>query len=117
MLQIYNTMAGRPHRVRSIQSYINHSDANSGLSMLKAGTPPKVGVTHYLWYNLQTQANQGPLDFVNSQAYYKTLNWQRFGNLRPSFVPSPKQSYTSFPASRYPSGVRPSTFNGNFNSN
>jgi hypothetical protein len=37
--------------------------------------------------------------------------------LRPSFVSNPRQAYTSFPASRYPAGVRPSTFNGNFNSN
>jgi len=109
-------MAGRPRKIRSIQSYINHSDAHSGLSMLKAGTPPKVGVTHYLWYNLQTQANQGPLDFVNSQAYYKTLTWQ-YGNNRPAFTSNPRQAYTSFPASRYPKGQRPATFNGNFNSN
>jgi hypothetical protein len=110
-------MAGRPHRVRSIQSYINHSDTNSGLGPLKAGTPNKVGVTHYLWYNLQTQSNQGPLDFVNTQAYYKTLNWQLLGNNRPSFTSNPRQAYTSFPASRYPAGVRPSTFSGNYNLN
>ena len=110
-------MAGRAKIVRSIQSYVNHSDANSGLSMLKAGTPPKIGVTHYLWYNLQTQAHQGPLDFVNTQAYYKTLNWQTYGNLRPSFVSNPRQAYTSFPPSRYPLGVRPSTFSGNYNAN
>lgn len=110
-------MAGRPRKVRSIQSYINSSDAHSGLSMLKAGTPPKVGVTHYLWYNLQTQSNQGPMDFVNSPEYYKTLQWQRYGNLRPSFTPCPKQAYLSFPPSRYPPGVIPATFNGNFNSN
>ena len=110
-------MAGRPRVVRSIQSYINRSDANSGLSMLKAGTAPKVGVTHYLWYNLQSQCAQGPLDFVNSKVYYNTLQWQTYGNLRPSFVPSPRQAYTNFPASRYASGTRPSTFNGNFNSN
>lgn len=110
-------MAGRARIVRSIQSYVNHSDANCGLSMLKAGTPNRVGVTHYLWYNLQTRANQGPLDFVNSQAYYKTLNWQLLGNNRPSFTSNPRQAYTSFPASRYPAGQRPATFNGNYNSN
>ena len=48
-------MAGRPRIVRSIQSYINRSDAKSGLSMLKAGSPPKVGVTRYYWHNLATQ--------------------------------------------------------------
>ena len=58
-------MAGRPRRVRSIQSYINHSDTHSGLGPMKAGSGPKIGVTHYLWYNLQTQTAQGPLDFVN----------------------------------------------------
>jgi len=110
-------MAGRPRIVRSIQSYINNSDAHSGLGTLKAGTPNKVGVTHYLWYNLQTRSNQGPLDFVNSPLYYKTLQWQTYGNLRPSFVSSPRQAYTNFSPSRYPSGVRPAVFNGNFNSN
>jgi hypothetical protein len=84
-------MSGRPRIVRSIQSYVNHSDANSGLGPLKAGTPNKVGVTHYLWYNLQSQASQGPLDFVNNPAYYQTLQWQTYGNLRPPFRPSPRQ--------------------------
>ena len=110
-------MAGRPRKIRSIQSYINNSDAHSGLSMLKAGTPTKVGVTHYLWYNLKTQANQGPLDFVNTQVYYNTLNWQLLGNNRPSFTSNPRQAYTSFTATRYPAGVTPSTFSGNYNLN
>lgn len=109
-------MAGRPRRVRSIQSYINHSDAHSGLSMLKAGTPNKIGNTQWTWYPQKTQAHQGPFDFINTQTYYNTLNWQTYGNLRPSFTNNPRQAYTSFPASRYPSGIRPSTFNGNYNS-
>ena len=88
-------MAGRPRIVRSIQSYINRSDAKSGLSMLKSGTPPKVGVTRYYWHNLQTQANPGPLSFVNNPAYYQTLQWQRYGNLRPSFRPSPRTTIKS----------------------
>ena len=110
-------MAGRPRKVRSIQSYINSSDAKSGLGMLKAGTPTKVGVTHYLWHNLKTQSNQSPFDFVNSQAYYNTLQWQTYGNLRPSFTSNPRQAYTSFPPSRYPTGTTPAVFNGNYNSN
>jgi hypothetical protein len=85
-------MAGRPRIVRSIQSYINHSDTHSGLGMLKEGFPPRVGVTHYYWHNLQTQSSPGPLSFNNSPLYYKTLNWQRYGNLRPSFRPSPRTS-------------------------
>jgi hypothetical protein len=110
-------MAGRPRKVRSIQSYINHSDAHSGLSMLKAGTAPQVGVTRNFWWNYQTQSSQGPLDFVNSQEYYKTLQWQRYGNLRPSFVPSPRQGYTNYRIGSYPSGSKPLQFNGNYNSN
>jgi len=110
-------MAGRAKIVRSIQSYVNHSDANSGLSMLKAGTPNKVGNTQWTWYPQKTQCAQGPLDFVNTQAYYKTLNWQLLGNNRPSFVSNPRQAYTSFPPSRYPLGARPSTFSGNYNAN
>ena len=110
-------MAGRPRKERSIHSYINHSDSQSGLSMLKAGTAPQVGVTRNFWWNYQTESSKGPLDFVNSQAYYQTLQWQRYGNLRPSFTTCPRQAYTSFPASRYPNGVKPSVFNYNYNSN
>ena len=108
-------MAGRRSIVRSIQSYVNHSDANSGLGPLKAGTANKIGNTQWTWYPQKTQCAQGPLDFFNSQVYYNTLQWQTYGNLRPSFVASPRQAYTSFPASRYPAGQRPSTFNGNIN--
>ena len=89
-------MAGRPRRVRSIQSYINHSDTHSGLGPMKAGSGPKIGVTHYLWYNLQTQTAQGPLDFVNNPAYNNTLQWRVYGRLGPTygnvpFRPSPRQ--------------------------
>ena len=63
-------MAGRPRKVRSIQSYIINSDTHSGLGPLKAGTGQSVGITNYLWYNIQLRANKGPLDFVNSQLYY-----------------------------------------------
>ena len=108
-------MAGRRSIVRSIQSYVNHSDANSGLGPLKAGTANKIGNTQWTWYPQKTQSKQGPLDFVNSQAYYKTLQWQTYGNLRPSFTNGPRQAYTSFPASRYQNGVKPSVFNGNYN--
>ena len=85
-------MAGRSRIVRNIQSYINRSDAKSGLGMLKEGFPPRVGVTHYYWHNLATQSNPGPQSFNNSPFYYQTLQWQRYGNLRPSFRPSPRTS-------------------------
>jgi len=110
-------MAGRPRKVRSIQSYINHSDSQSGLSMLKAGTAPQVGVTRNFWWNYQTESSKGPLDFVNSQEYYQTLQWQCFGNLRPSFVPSPRQGYKNYRIGRYPKGSLPLQFNFNYNSN
>ena len=64
----------------------------SGLGPLKAGTGNRVGITNYLWYNIQTQSKKGPLDFVNTNDYYQTLQWQRYGNLRPSFRPSPRLS-------------------------
>jgi hypothetical protein len=85
-------MAGRSRVMRNIQSYVNHSDSNSGLGPLKAGTGNRVGITNYLWYNIQTQSKKGPLDFVNTNDYYQTLQWQRYGNLRPSFRPSPRLS-------------------------
>jgi len=94
-------MAGRPRIVRSIQSYINHADTHSGLGTLKAGTAPKIGVTHYLWYNFQTQVAQGPLDFFNNQVYYNSLQWQHFGNLRPPFRPSPRQIQSLPPLLNY----------------
>ena len=108
-------MAGRRSIVRSIQSYINRSDAQCGLGPLKAGTAPAIGRTQWTWFPLQTECSQGPNDFNNSPAYYATLQWQRYGNLRPSFVPCPKQAYVNFPTTRYPKGVIPSVFNGNFN--
>lgn len=107
-------MAGRRSIVRSIQSYVNRSDANSGLGPLKAGTAPSIGRTQWTWFPIQTQCSPGPLNFVNSQAYYNTLQWQKYGNLRPSFVNSPRQAYTNFPASRYPTGQSPNVFNGNY---
>jgi hypothetical protein len=89
-------MAGRPKKIRSIQSYINRSDANSGLGMLKEGFPPRVGNTRNFWHNYQVQSSPGPNSFINSPIYYKTLQWQRYGNLRPPFRPSPRTSaYTN----------------------
>lgn len=110
-------MAGRPRIVRSIQSYVNKSDSNSGIGILKAGTSPKIGVSRNFWYNYQTQCSQGKNDFNNSPEYYATLQWQRYGNLRPSFVASPRQGYTNYATGSYPTNAKPLQFNGNFNSN
>jgi len=83
-------MAGRRSIVRSIQSYINRSDAQSGLGNLKSGTAPAIGKTQWTWYPLKTQCHQAPNDFNNSQAYYNTLKWH---NVRPTFTPSPKKAF------------------------
>jgi len=88
-------MAGRPRKVRNIQSYINNSDAHSGLGVLKEGFPPRVGVTRYYWHNLSTQSSPGPQSFNNSPFYYQTLQWQTYGNLRPPFRPSPRTTYNN----------------------
>ena len=38
-------MAGRPKRIRSIQSYVNHIDNNTFSGPMKMGTPPSIGKT------------------------------------------------------------------------
>lgn len=48
-------MAGRPHKIRSIQSYINNIDAHTYSGPMKIGTAPSVGVTRTHWHNYQTQ--------------------------------------------------------------
>ena len=50
-------MAGRPRKIRSIQSYGNHIDNNTASGPMKMGTAPSVGITRYYWHNLQTYAN------------------------------------------------------------
>ena len=50
-------MAGRPKRIRSIQSYVNHIDNNTFSGPMKMGLPPSIGVTRTHWYNYQTQCN------------------------------------------------------------
>lgn len=51
-------MAGRPKRIRSIQSYINHIDNNTASGPMKIGLPPSIGVTRYYWHNYQVNCNQ-----------------------------------------------------------
>jgi len=53
-------MAGRPKKIRSIQSYINSIDNNTFSGSMKAGTPSSIGVTRNFWYNYKTQCNQNP---------------------------------------------------------
>ena len=53
-------MAGRPRRIRSIQSYVNHIDNNTFSGPMKMGTAPSIGVTRNYWYNYVTQCNTNP---------------------------------------------------------
>jgi hypothetical protein len=74
-------MAGRPRIVRSIQSYINKVDTHSGIGPMKQGTPNKIGVTHYYWYNLQTQANPSNTPLNRYQVLTGAGKYTGFGNL------------------------------------
>jgi hypothetical protein len=74
-------MAGRPRKVRCIQSYINNSDAHSGIGPMKQGTPTKIGVTHYYWYNLQTQATSIETPLNRFQTLTGAGKYTGFGNL------------------------------------
>jgi hypothetical protein len=94
-------MAGRSRKVRLIQSYINHSDTHSGIGTLKQGTPPKTGVTHYLWYNLQTQANPSNSLENRFQVLTGAGKYNGFGNLiwltnkPPPYRQSPYTTYNN----------------------
>lgn len=76
-------MAGRPHRIRSIQSYINNIDNNTASGPMKIGLPPRVGVTHNFWYNYQTQCNQ------KANAVKKSYDNMVFLNINPAQTPVP----------------------------
>jgi hypothetical protein len=53
-------MAGRPRKIRSIQSYIANIDSNTVSGPMKSGTAPTIGVTHNHWNNYVTQCIQTP---------------------------------------------------------
>ena len=76
-------MAGRPKRIRSIQSYINHIDNNTFSGPMKMGTSPSIGVTHYYWHNYQTQCNQ------KANAVKKSYANMVFLNVNPAQTPVP----------------------------
>jgi len=67
-------MAGRPHRIRSIKSYINNIDAHTFSGPMKSGTAPSIGVTHYYWYNYFRQCNTNPNQIKKSYANMVFLN-------------------------------------------
>ena len=67
-------MAGRPHRIRSIKSYVNNIDAHTFSGPMKSGTSPSVGVTHYYCYNYASQCNQNPNQIKKSYDNMVFLN-------------------------------------------
>ena len=74
-------MAGRPRKVRSIQSYINNIDNNTFSGPLKTGLPPSIGVTRYYWYNYAARCNQNP------NAVKKSYNNMVFLNINSAQTP------------------------------
>lgn len=74
-------MAGRPHRIRSIKSYINNIDAHTFSGPMKSGTSPSVGVTRNYWYTYSTQCNQNPNQIK------KSYNNMVFLNINPAQTP------------------------------
>ena len=67
-------MAGRPRRIRCIQSYVNHIDNNTFSGPMKMGTAPSIGVTRNYWYNYVTQCNTNPNAVKKSYANMVFLN-------------------------------------------
>jgi hypothetical protein len=74
-------MAGRPRKIRSIQSYINHIDNNTFSGPMKMGTAPSIGVTRNYWYNYVTQCNTNP------NAVKKSYDNMVFLNVNPAQTP------------------------------
>jgi hypothetical protein len=74
-------MAGRPRKVRCIQSYINNIDNNTFSGPMKTGLPPSIGVTRYYWYNYAARCNQNP------NAVKKSYKNMVFLNINPAQTP------------------------------
>jgi hypothetical protein len=88
-------MAGRPRKIRNIQSYINSIDNTTFSGPMKMGTAPRVGVTRNYWYNYQTQCNQ------KAGAVKKSYDNMVFLNINPAqtpvssgFTPTSSGNYT-----------------------
>jgi hypothetical protein len=74
-------MAGRPHKIRSIKSYVNNIDAHTFAGPMKMGTAPSIGVTRNYWHNYVTQCNTNP------NAVKKSYNNMVFLNINPAQTP------------------------------
>ncbi len=89
-------MAGRPRKIRCIQSYINNIDNHTFSGPMKMGTGPSVGVTRNFWYNYLTQCN------TKADAVKKSYANMVFLSINPAqtpvsagFTPSNNYSYNN----------------------
>ena len=88
-------MAGRPRRIRCIQSYVNHIDNNTFSGPMKMGTAPSIGVTRNYWYNYVTQCNTNPNATKKSYANMVFLNINSSRTPVPSgFRPTTNYNYS-----------------------
>jgi len=74
-------MAGRPKRIRSIQSYINNIDNHTFSGPMKMGTAPSVGVVRTYWYNYSARCN------TKADAVKKSYDNMVFLNINPAQTP------------------------------
>jgi hypothetical protein len=88
-------MAGRPRRIRSIQSYINHIDTHTFSGPMKMGTAPSIGVTRNYWYNYSVYCNTNPNAIKKNYDNMVFLNINSAQNAVPSgFRPSTNYNYS-----------------------
>jgi hypothetical protein len=88
-------MAGRPRKVRNIQSYINNIDNNTFSGPMKMGTAPSIGVTRNYWYNYVTQCNTNPNAVKKSYANMVFLNINPAQTpVKEGFRPTTNNNYT-----------------------
>lgn len=89
-------MAGRPKRIRSIQSYVNHIDNNTFSGPMKMGTSPSIGNTRNYWHNYQVNCNQTAGAVKKSYANMVFLNLNSARTPVPAaFNPSVNYGYSS----------------------
>lgn len=96
-------MAGRPRKIRNIQSYINHIDNNTFSGPMKMGTPPSIGKIKYYWYNYLTQCNNRPDAVKKSYANMVFLSINPAQTASPAgFTPSTNPNYNYTPPLQQP---------------
>ena len=87
-------MAGRPHRIRSIQSYVNKIDNSTFSGPMKMGTAPSIGKARNFWHNYLTQCNQNPNAVKKSYSNMVFLNINSAQNATPAgFRPTTNNGY------------------------